>query len=195
MGTIFKIWDGYISGGTDNTVDLGSTALRFKNLYMAGSASFPVLTGSTLVLNGSIIAPVFQASSLIVNQTVKAVTFIGTSMILGGGISATAIIGSSLAVSGNIGGSGFYEATTSITSALTSTTYMDTILADGTFTIVLNSANSVSGKTLAIKNIGAGLITVDANGAETIDGDATKELAFQYSCMDLISDGSNWHIT
>ena len=36
------------------------------------------------------------------------------------------------------------------------------------------------------------IVTVDGNGAETIDGVATRTMDSDYESMHLISDGSNW---
>lgn len=37
-GATFKIWNDYVSWATDNTGDLGSSTLEFKNLYIDGLA-------------------------------------------------------------------------------------------------------------------------------------------------------------
>jgi hypothetical protein len=39
MGAIFKIWDEYISPAEDEGLDIGSSALRFKDLYLSGFIS------------------------------------------------------------------------------------------------------------------------------------------------------------
>lgn len=64
----------------------------------------------------------------------------------------------------------------------------------GTFTINLPTAVGIQGKSYLIKNSGTGIITVDANSSETIDGVPTKELTSEES-LQIISDGSNWFIT
>jgi hypothetical protein len=64
----------------------------------------------------------------------------------------------------------------------------------GTFTVTLQAAASYQGRVLIIKNSGAGTITVDGNGAETIDGAATYSLAVQYATIQIMSDGTNWKI-
>jgi len=46
----------------------------------------------------------------------------------------------------------------------------------GTFTVTLPSAVGITGKIYVIKNSGGGVITVEAAGAETIDGSGTKTL-------------------
>lgn len=65
-----------------------------------------------------------------------------------------------------------------------------------TFTVNLPAAANATGCRFSIKrtNAGANTVVVDGNGAETIDGAATKTLASQYACIEVVSDGSNWHI-
>lgn len=68
------------------------------------------------------------------------------------------------------------------------------LLCDGTFTVTLYAASGNSGRMLEIKNIGSGVITVDGNLGETIDGAATLTIDGQYFSYTLICDGSNWHV-
>jgi hypothetical protein len=63
-----------------------------------------------------------------------------------------------------------------------------------TFTVTLPTAVGLEGKYFIIKNRGSGVITVDADGSETIDGLANKLLAIQNESITVISDGSNWII-
>lgn len=61
------------------------------------------------------------------------------------------------------------------------------------FTITLPSATGI-GQTFYIKNIGAGLVTVDGASSETIDGSLTAEL-LQYDCLEIIDRASGlWGI-
>ena len=70
----------------------------------------------------------------------------------------------------------------------------DVVLANGTFTVSLAAAAVVgSGGVIVVKNIGTGTITVDADGAETIDGAATFALLQNESIM-LMSTGTTWYI-
>jgi len=64
----------------------------------------------------------------------------------------------------------------------------------GTFTVTLQAAASYQGRVLIIKNSGAGTITVDGNGSETIDGATTYSLSVQYATVQIMSDGTNWKI-
>ena len=100
-----------------------------------------------------------------------------------------------LLVNGSISGVGFKQAYVTKTGAYTATN--DDYVIDctsGTFTVTLPASSGRTGRILIIKNSGAGTITVDGNGAETIDGAATYSLAVQYATIQIISDGTNWKI-
>ena len=66
----------------------------------------------------------------------------------------------------------------------------------GAITLNLPTAVGISGKIYVIKKIDASgnAITVDADGAETIDGALTFSIPGQYDSYTIISDGSNWSI-
>jgi hypothetical protein len=63
-----------------------------------------------------------------------------------------------------------------------------------TFTVSLPTAVGITGKQYCIKNSGTGVITVDANGSQTIDGELTRILSVQYGAIWIISDGANWKV-
>lgn len=63
----------------------------------------------------------------------------------------------------------------------------------GTFTVTLPTAVGITGKVFVIKNSGSGVITVDGDGSETIDGATTQSLN-QYDSITVQSNGSNWII-
>lgn len=69
----------------------------------------------------------------------------------------------------------------------------DVLLVSGTTIITLPSGHS-AGDMIIIKNTGTNTVTIDGDGAETIDGSATHSLSYQYQSVNLVSDGSNWHI-
>ena len=66
----------------------------------------------------------------------------------------------------------------------------------GAATYTLPPAADMAGLDVVIKNISVNQLTVDANGAETIDGALTFVLpaAAQYTSLTLYSDGTDWHI-
>lgn len=64
----------------------------------------------------------------------------------------------------------------------------------GTFTLTLPAAASAgSGYVLGVRNTGTGVITIDANAAETIDGALTIKLTAKYDSVLLVLDGTGWH--
>jgi len=62
----------------------------------------------------------------------------------------------------------------------------------GTFTVTLPTAIGKEGQYFIIKNSGTGVITLDAFGSETIDGQAQQTLAVQYEAYFVVSNNANW---
>lgn len=62
-----------------------------------------------------------------------------------------------------------------------------------TFTVTLPTAVGISGREYIIKNSGSGVITLDGDGTETIDGALTLVLN-QYDSYTVVSNGANWVI-
>jgi hypothetical protein len=62
-----------------------------------------------------------------------------------------------------------------------------------TFTVTLYTAVGNLDRQIIIKNTGTGIITIDGNAAETIDGVLTQVLG-RYVSMTLRSNGTNWVI-
>lgn len=87
---------------------------------------------------------------------------------------------------------------TGITTTYTVLDADDVIVVTGasTFTITLPAiADANEGRTVVVKHAGTGVITIDGNASETIDGAATIQLQNQYDTAVLVSDGtSNWHL-
>lgn len=91
------------------------------------------------------------------------------------------------------------EAVSPQTANYTITSTDEVVLGDATsgdITITLPLAADVTGRAFTIKKVdsSANIVTVDANGAETIDGTTTFDLAFQYDYVKLLSDGTEWFI-
>jgi hypothetical protein len=63
----------------------------------------------------------------------------------------------------------------------------------GSFTITLLTAVGREGREISIKNSGTGTITIDGDGAETIDGELERVLT-QYENLVIMSNGSGWII-
>ena len=73
------------------------------------------------------------------------------------------------------------------------------LLCDATgaaFTVTLPAAATVSGASISVKKTDSSgnAVTIDGNGAETIDGATTLALSTQYEAVTLWSDGSNWWV-
>lgn len=68
------------------------------------------------------------------------------------------------------------------------------VLASGTFAVTLPSVKPSKDRLITIKNTGSGTITVTAQSGENIDGSNTYAMASQYDTVQLISDGTDWHI-
>lgn len=66
----------------------------------------------------------------------------------------------------------------------------------GAITVNLPTAAAGQGREITIKKIDAGVnvVTVEADGAETIDGAANVPLAAQWDVVTVVSDGSAWFI-
>jgi hypothetical protein len=86
-----------------------------------------------------------------------------------------------------------------ITSVATATTAGATTLTDyvylvsGTTTLTLPTA--VGNKNLyTVKNVDAGVVTVNTTSSQTIDGNLTSTLSAQYTSLGYISNGTNWNI-
>ena len=56
------------------------------------------------------------------------------------------------------------------------------------------TADATAGRVVTILKIdsGAGSVTIDGDGSETINGSATVSLSSQYDYRTLLSDGSEW---
>jgi hypothetical protein len=97
----------------------------------------------------------------------------------------------------NAGGSNLTIATK--TANYTATASDKLILCDtsgGAFTITLPTAVGISGTTLFIKKTSSdfSLLTIEPDGSETIDGHGNRNLATQNETIEIVSDGTNWHV-
>ncbi len=66
----------------------------------------------------------------------------------------------------------------------------------GAVTVTLPTASGKAGRMYTIKKIdaSANVVTIDGNGAETVDGAANAQLAAQYDVVRVICNGSTWWI-
>jgi hypothetical protein len=75
----------------------------------------------------------------------------------------------------------------------------DVCLGDATgaaFSVTLPAVALYTGRVFIVKKIdaSANAVTIDGNGAETIDGAATVALATQYESRTLLAGTTGWHI-
>jgi hypothetical protein len=80
---------------------------------------------------------------------------------------------------------------TTITPSSTSTVYLCNSASP--FTLGIATAVGIDGYLMRIKNIGAGVVTVDPNASETIDGATTLALS-QYSSITIVASGGSWYL-
>jgi hypothetical protein len=64
----------------------------------------------------------------------------------------------------------------------------------GAFDVDLPTAVGATGRAVTVKNVTTSTtaITVDPNGAETVDGAAGYSMTTAYGSATFISDGANW---
>lgn len=66
----------------------------------------------------------------------------------------------------------------------------------GDITLTLPAASGATGQRVKIKKIDASnLVIIDGNSSETIDGLADFTLSSQYSYVEVVCDGTEWHVT
>ena len=88
---------------------------------------------------------------------------------------------------------------TNVTNNYNATANDDLILVDasgGGVTVNLPTAAGITGNTIRIKKTDSSLntVTLDPNGSETVDGETTFTISFQFEAASIASDNSNWHI-
>jgi len=66
----------------------------------------------------------------------------------------------------------------------------------GNITVNLPAISGIEGRIYNIKKIDVSIntVTIDGNGAETIDGATTLVIAFQYDAPEIIAGASEWHV-
>lgn len=93
----------------------------------------------------------------------------------------------------NLGAAASAKTVTTQTGNYTVLTTDDIVLVNGTYTMTLPTAVGATGKEYIVKNIGTGTVTVDGDGVETIDANATVALS-PYEALKIVSDGTEWWI-
>jgi hypothetical protein len=182
----------HVNGGTLIVSNVGVTGSQVNIGIGLLTAARPFI-GTNTSSNPLEIGTRDAQSTIFVTNSIERVRIVSGGAVL---VSTTTDNGvDELQVNGSISGIGFKQAYVTKTGAYTATN--DDYVIDctsGTFTVTLPASSGRTGRILIIKNSGAGTITVDGNGAETIDGAATYSLAVQYATIQIISDGTNWKI-
>jgi len=189
-GTIFYGSAAGLTGISSDAVDVTSSTanINYPIVFTEGFQADGTLGlggNSSLTYNPSAPTPMLSSS--------VGLQFVGA-----------AILGNTLKVSGS---TTFAAGITHNRTAITATTY--TILVTDYYIGVDTSSNAVTltlpvaatagdGKTYIIKDEGANAssnnITVQGDGSETIDGDASQVMTSPYGSIGVYSDGSNWFV-
>ena len=86
------------------------------------------------------------------------------------------------------------KSVTSVSDTYTVLTTDDVIECDGTFTVTLFTSVGNTGRTVEIRNIGTGVITIDPYSTQTINDEDTLIIANQWDSPKLYANGTNWGI-
>lgn len=148
---------------------------------MAITVPYPDFTAGSTIVSAQVDANFAELAAKALDKTGDTIT---------GNISVSA----GVTIDGVDISAAFNPAATTKSANYTATTADYFIACSGTFTLTLYAAAGNSGKTLQIKNVSTGVITVDGNASETIDGALTLTIEGQYTSYTLFCDGSNWHI-
>ena len=99
----------------------------------------------------------------------------------------------------NLSGLGGFSVSTITTTPYSATTAEEFLLvnaASSAITVNLPTAVGNTGMVFTIKKIdsSSNAVTIDASSTQTIDGGLTYVLTLQNEYVEIVSDGSNWHI-
>lgn len=176
-----------VSGNRSIEVSLGGTSPS----HIHTSFGAPGGTGLVKVVNGVIQDP----ASLLVNADVDPAAGIAVSKLAAGtngyyigtsgGIVQWLAIPSTTSVA--------YRSTAIATALNAASDYLLETTGAGSFTVTLPAAATAgAGRIFIVKHSGTGVITIDGNGAETIDGALTLTISTQYASYTLVCTGTSW---
>jgi hypothetical protein len=126
-------------------------------------------------------------------------TFLGNAasdVFLSGSVGTSGVIRNNLYLTAS--GAPHFANAANISSATTLSWAQDLVHCNATsaaFTVTLPAAASYLGKVYTVRKIDASgnAVTIDGNGAETIDGAATQSLSSQWQYLTIRSDGVAWY--
>lgn len=179
----------------------GTLTLPTGTDTLVGRATTDTLTNKTISFASNTLTNVQPTSTLTAKGDLYVATASNTVTRLAVGADNTFLKADSGQSSGVIWASpsGAALAVTSKTTTYTATTADDIILAStsgGAWTLTLYAASGNSGKILRVKKTtnDFSVLTIDGNASETIDGATTTTLDTQYEELQIVCDGTNWHI-
>lgn len=181
---------GYTTIGAEGLVLIAGTgALNYQKINVGSSET---ITGTLAVTNGGTGLGSFNANELLYSSNSTTISNLG-------GAAAGRVLtsnGSSAPTFETVSVSPLTPVTT--TADYVTTASEDLVIADSSlYTITVMDATANTGREITIKRISDTLgnaITINGSGAQTIDGDLTKQLHTQYEAYRLQSDGSNWQV-
>jgi 6-phosphogluconolactonase (cycloisomerase 2 family) len=181
------------SNTTGSLIVIGGVGIS-GNLYSGGL----YITGSNGITfsDGTIQTTAASAADQTARTTANTATIIGQAAYVQANtatiISQAAYVQANAAfAAANTAGSGTTIGIINTNTVLSNTKF---ILASNTITLTLPTAVGISGTSYTIKNVGDGQITVIGQSGQTIDTNTSMILAYKYSVIGLVSDGTNWQI-
>lgn len=197
MANEFILRRGLISrGGVTlpyRSVTSTSSATAEDYLIDCSGGSFTLSLLSALSISGFVLVIKNSGSGTIVLAPTLGQTIEGTSALnLNPGESVTIESnGTNWIRVGSSGNIGFFDYA-SFNAGATASINNDIIeIGSGTFTLNLPTAVGATGKWYSIKKNGTGTLTIDPNGAQTIDSRLTRTLT-NGEYVGIVSNGSNW---
>lgn len=191
-----------VSGSKGSLLEISEIDSTNPEIYVISSASidiFKILSNKnvsvsgSLTVTGSVLGTSFSGSFV--------GTFTGTGSFAvssSNAVSASYALTASYALNAEGGGGLTVQTTTSATYNETATSGNKLVLLNTTSNNITVNLPTAVGNTATIrfKKIGIpNVVTIDANGTETIDGHQTALLLRVYESITIMSDNSNWYIT
>ena len=181
MGAIFKIWDEYISPAEDEGLDIGSSTLRFKDLYLSGNAYFATMSTSGDITLATTYKVIFRDAAIYINSTDDG----HLDLVADTSIDINALLVTTSGIVGKI---------TTVTDTYSILSTDGTVVCNKLTAFAVTLPTAVAGQKFNIKNINTGIVTVYGAGSDLIDDVLTIDLE-QWECVTLQCYAANkWAI-